>query len=89
MHFLAATSAVSGLVLLFLSWKPGGFRLVGGISSLLSAAYIYGMAESLQFVESLGMPGFSLWLGLLVLLAVSLVGELSIKGRRMKGLAIV
>ena len=58
------------------------------MSSLFSAAYIYGIAESLRFVESVGWLGCLFWLGSLVLLAASLVGELSIKGGRMKGPAI-
>lgn len=88
MLFLAAGAAGSGLTLLFLSGAPNRFRLIGGASSLFSAAYIYGIAESLEFVETLSMIGFSLWLGSLLFLAASLVYELSIKARRMKAVAI-
>lgn len=88
MHFLVVGAAVPGLALLFLSEKSSGFRRMGGVSSLFSAAYIYGMTGALRFIESLGMLGFSLWLGSLVLLGASLAGELSIKGARMKAPAI-
>jgi hypothetical protein len=88
MHFLVAGAAGPGLLLIFLSGESNRFRLVSGLSTLFSAAYIYGMAESLKFVESLGMFGFSLWLGSLLLLAGSLIGEFSIKGGRTKAPAI-
>jgi hypothetical protein len=88
MLFLAVGAAGSGLVLLFLSREPNRFRLIGGLSSLFSAAYIYGMAESLEFVEKLGMLGFSWWLGSLLLLLATLIYELSIAGKRMKAVAI-
>ncbi len=88
MHFLAVVAAASGLLLVFLSRETLRFRLVSGWSSLFSAAYIYGMAESLNFVESLGMFGFSLWLGSLLLLAGSLIGEVSTTGEHKKSAAI-
>jgi hypothetical protein len=88
MYLLVFGAAVPGVVLLFLTPKSSRFRLVGGVSSLFLAAYMYGFNESLNFIESLGVLGFAFWLGLLLALAMSLIAEFSTKGASRKALAI-
>ncbi len=88
MHFLVVCTAVPGLVLIFLAAKTRGFRLVAGVSSLFSSAYMYGINEPSPFIDSLGMLGFVCWLGSLLGLLMSLVVELTIKDASMKPLTI-
>ena len=79
MQIVAYISTFLGGLLIFLAIKQSFSRLVAGISSLLLATLIYGVANSLAFIDSLGFMGLLLWFALNATVLISFVYELKVK----------
>lgn len=79
MQITAYISALLGGLLIFLAIKQSFFRLVAGISSLLLAILIYGVANTLAFIDSLGVIALLLWLALNLMVLISFIYELKAK----------